>query len=184
MNSIDSTLKLAMVIAIVAAVAQIILFFKIWRMTNDVHSFYKMIKEHLYPNGLYAAGSIAYSKYFQQNVKILSYNIEKGTYTFCLLGKEDSVHETKENDIVRRKKDLTVEDKVGQFFCTADTDEDKPATKDNKIDIQKVKKGDKVIRISDGEIITVEDIGNGKLFCNTGSLSGYKWFNLDEVKTV
>lgn len=131
MNYIDSSLVLAMIIAVIAAVISIILFFKIWRMTNDVHSFYRMVKEYLYPNGLYAVGSIAYSKYFQKNVKILSYNIEKGTYTFCILGKEDSVHESKESDITKRKGDLTFDDKVGQLFGTADSDDGKLVMKNN-----------------------------------------------------
>lgn len=120
MNSIDNTLKLAMIIALVAAVAQIILFFKIWRMTNDVHSFYKMMKERLYPNGIYPVGSLAYSKLFQTNVKILSYDKDTGIYTFQY-GKSEQ--KAKESDLVRRKSDLTVEDKLGQLFGTAGTDD-------------------------------------------------------------
>jgi len=62
---------------------------------------------------------------------------------------------------------------------TVDTD-----VEDYDKGLDNVKAGDKVIRISDGKEMIVDEVGNGRFFCKTGSMSRYKWYSLHEVKTA
>lgn len=115
---------LVCIIALILGVLQIILFFKIWGMTN---------------------------------------NVQRLTDKICA-------------------EKPTVLSSMAEHISTEDPVPAEQKAYDKGLD--DVKKGDKIIRISDGAEMTVDEVGKGRFFCKTGSLSGYKWFSIYEVKTV
>lgn len=105
-------------IIIVFGILQIVLFFKLWGMTNDI----RRLTEHI-----------------------------------CVTSQEQQLENKKQE-----------KEEVKEYDPRLDT----------------IKPGDKVESIFDGRELIVDSIKNGKLFCKTGSFSGYKYYEKNEVKYI
>ena len=105
------------IVVIVFAILQIILFFKVWGMTDDVR---KLVNHFCSENAV-----IEHSSYQEQP--------------------------------------------------TTQRDYDKH--------LDNVKKGDFVIRLSDGAKMEVDTVSNDRFFCKANSVEGWKWYTKYEVRT-
>ncbi|WP_036932079.1 hypothetical protein [Prevotella sp. HUN102] len=115
-------LNLFAILLIIFGILQIILFFKLWIMTNDV----RKLTEHI-----------------------------------CF--ETPNISDVKK-DVV----DNEIKDKRKEY--------------DPRLDA--VKPGDKVESIFDGRELIVDSIKDDKFFCKTGSFSGYRYFEKNEVKYI
>lgn len=81
--------------------------------------------------------------------------------------------------------------KLTEHFCDTsqeqrleDKKQEKEEVKEYDPRLDTIKPGDKVESIFDGKELIVDSIKNGKLFCKTGSFSGYRYFEKNEVKYI
>ncbi|KGN98410.1 hypothetical protein HQ36_02000 [Porphyromonas gingivicanis] len=113
-----------LVLSLVFGIFGIILFFKVWGMTN---------------------------------------NVKKLTDHFLNPSKSDS--RTGEQDI--------------HFEDTTEEGDKKIEVYDPRLD--DIKAGDKVVRKRDGKVLTVDSIKDGRFFCDSGAMAGYKYYSKNEV---
>lgn len=118
----EGMLNFVGIIIIVFGILQIILFFKVWGMTNDV---------------------------------------DKLTRYFC-----DKSNNERSIPAAMIEKEL----------------EKEPEREYDK-KLNSIKPKDRVIRISDGKEMIVDSIENGRFFCKSNFVEGYKWYSKYEIRT-
>nr|CAJ1851837.1 hypothetical protein AUSP0033_00025 [uncultured phage] len=115
------------IVAIIFGILQIILFFKLWGMTNNISKITNILESKL-------TNDLSHQKQSIDN----SY--------------------TKDNPKIQGNS---------------------PNKSHNDINI-----GDNVIRLLDGKNMVVDSIENGKYFCKTSMIEGYKYFSRDEISPI
>lgn len=123
--------------AVVIGLFQIMLFIKIWEMTNNV----QRLTDHFLNQAKAAAPKLS----------------------------EEAAQASPTQKDVNNKPEAKAQDSPSK-------------TEDSQLD--NVKPGDKIRHLKSGNVYTVYSISDNKFCCDTGWLSGYKFFKKEEVEFV